>query len=666
MKKYSFFIVLSLFSVWVFSNENYQCDAVDDDLTGLVCISSDKKYSTVSKLTQLGSTYNASITFPDDGDTWEVEVNQSNIKISMNDDESFFGKIKNKRIFGTLVRKNFSRTDAELVGSGMTGEADIFYDNGDTFKGRIKDNLREGLGVYTFALLDGQENPEFTECIYKEDECQTGKYYFDTGTTYQGDFEDGFFHGEGVYRYNHGAIYTGTFAYDSRRGYGEYFYEEGSKLSHYKGYYIDNKQHGPGETMWSGDGIPGYGDRLIKYHVGQYKDGEMTGQGVFLDFEKRIIYQGNLLEGSRHGAGTTFLQDEEGRLFSHSGNYKDDLLNGFGKIHYSDGATFEGNYSEGQRSGLGVLIDPIISTVSTGIFSNGELNGMGKEEVFNADGSSAFVLEINFLNGEKHGRGLVTFNDGSTFYARYIDGEYQGELEELQDPPVPINDRLALVIGNDNYLSSPLNNAVSDSIGISDQLKKSGFEVIYVSNATYELFQKAISEFRNRLELMGPTTTALFYYAGHAAQVDGINYLNPIDSEISSKFELYTKAINMNDIFSVVSEHVDRVKIVILDACRNNPYPSFIRSASTGLAQMTAPDGTIIGYSTSPGKVSLDGEINGYGIYTGNLISAMNVPGRTIEEVFKETTRAVKTLTNNKQVPYTSTTLSGNFYFIED
>tara|TARA_B100001057_G_scaffold487638_1_gene570680 strand:- start:1521 stop:1874 length:354 start_codon:yes stop_codon:yes gene_type:complete len=108
------------------------------------------------------------------------------------------------------------------------------------------------------------------------------------------------------------------------------------------------------------------------------------------------------------------------------------------------------------------------------------------------------------------------------------------------------------------------------------------------------------------------------------------------------------------------------IKIVILDACRNNPFTSFSRSPVLGLAQMNAPSGMIISYSTSPGSVALDGTAEGYGYFTGSLINAINTPGLTIEQVFKKTRQSVVSLTNRQQIPWESSSLLGDFYFNQD
>ena len=119
--------------------------------------------------------------------------------------------------------------------------------------------------------------------------------------------------------------------------------------------------------------------------------------------------------------------------------------------------------------------------------------------------------------------------------------------------------------------------------------------------------------------------------------------------------------MNLSRIFSILDKTISGIKIVILDACRNNPFNSFVRSPQLGLAQMNAPTGTYISYSTAPGSVALDGTADGYGYFTGSLVNAINTPGLTIEEVFKKTRLSVISLTDGQQIPWEASSLLGDF-----
>ena len=667
--KMKIYILLAFFFFnQAFASSNFECDSIDENLSGMVCSLEDGSVKTISTLFQLGEDYEAQINFPS-GKTWNVFTKNSLINIYIDENTSFSGEFKNKKIYGDWKVANFATYTGELDGIGISGDAEINFESGSYFKGELKNNIRL-TGTYYWPVEKGMDKGDYEICYkYEDNGCIKSKYVFSDGEIQEGELDPdtGKRNGFGKTTFISGAIYEGSFRQGERHGYGEFYFPEGSEFLHYKGHWKDGEEHGFGETTWSGDGYESYVGRYIKFHVGEYKNGKFSGQGTYLDKNREIIYQGGILNGNRHGKGFT-LAYIDGSLFSLNGEYKNDFANGFGKLQYGDGSTYEGNFLDGSPHGLGTLTYPISGTIDRGIFTDGDLNGNGQRILLNADGTKNLIIDINFKNGNMHGNGEVTFVDQNISYGvEYIDGIYQGELQDLLNTPnLDQPKRLALVIGNDNYLNGPLSNAVSDSQGMANQLEASNFDVMHVTDVDYDSFERAIIEFKNKLKLMGPSTTALFYYAGHASEVDGINYLYPINSVINNKYDLNIKAINMNKIMSALEHNIQAVKIIILDACRDNPFITFQRSPSIGLANMNGPSGTIISYSTSPGEVALDGEVGGYGIYTGNLISSMKTPNRTIEDVFKETRKAVQKLTNNKQTPWSSSSLTADFYFVKE
>lgn len=660
---------LSLISFQVFATELFDCKSIDDNLTGMTCLSSDNKTITLSNLTQLGSNFEATISFPSK-DSWFVKAINSIINIDISETDSFSGIIENNKIIGDYSVLEFGKIVGEFIGLGITGEGEAFYDSGNYYKGGLANNERDGEGTYYFVKRPEDENQEYSSGTFKNDGFLRGKYVFSSGAIHEGenDPETDKFHGYGVLTYSNGNVYKGNFFYGERSGYGEYFYNnEDFTKEYYKGHWKNGVASGFGETSWKGQGFESWVGIYSKYHVGEYKDGITDGQGTFYNDQREVIYQGGILDNDRQGLGFLIAKNDAGELYSLKAVFNQDYANGPGKLTYTDGSSYEGLFLDGEFNGLGILSDKYSNKIQTGIFVNGVLEGKGEEIQYDEDGSQDWTTRINFKEGQRHGTGKVTFADGSMWSVEYIDDEYAGDLEELNDLSDKSQaNRLALVIGNDRYTYGPLNNAVSDSFGMAEQLRKSNFEVIHLTDVNFSSFTSAIRNFKNRIKLMGPSSTALFYYAGHAVEIDGINYLNPIDSELKSKYDLDLNAINMNSVMSALDQHIQSVKIVILDACRNNPFKTFVRSPSVGLANMNGPSGTIISYSTSPGQVSTDGEVNGYGIYTGNLISAMLVPDRSIEEVFKETRRAVQSLTNNQQTPWSSSSLTGDFYFLKE
>ena len=156
----------------------------------------------------------------------------------------------------------------------------------------------------------------------------------------------------------------------------------------------------------------------------------------------------------------------------------------------------------------------------------------------------------------------------------------------------------------------------------------------------------------------------LVYYSGHGIEIKGRNYFIPVNADIQREDEVADKSLDVSSILEKMSTAGKGVNILIVDACRDDPFGRSFRSSSRGLANMDAPVGTIIAFSTSPGKVASDGDARERNSpYTKHLLKAMQLPNKPIEQVFKEVRRAVQTETNNQQTPWENTSLSGDFYF---
>ena len=220
--------------------------------------------------------------------------------------------------------------------------------------------------------------------------------------------------------------------------------------------------------------------------------------------------------------------------------------------------------------------------------------------------------------------------------------------------------RIALVIGNAEYKSAPLKNPVNDARAIARALKDLGFEVILKENITQQGFVGALREFGTRLK--DGNATGLFYYAGHGMQVKGANYLIPVDAAIEGEDEIRYQSIDANQVLDKMEQAGNRLNIVILDACRDNPYARSFRSKQSGLAQMDAPSGMLVAFATAPGSVAYDGEgVNG--VYTKHLLRNLTLPGMPVELVLKRVREGVSKDTEGKQIPWESSSLLGDFYF---
>ena len=220
-------------------------------------------------------------------------------------------------------------------------------------------------------------------------------------------------------------------------------------------------------------------------------------------------------------------------------------------------------------------------------------------------------------------------------------------------------ERVALVIGNGDYKSSPLRNAINDAKDMSKKLQALGFEVIHKSNADKPTVLKAINQFGRKLR---SSEVGLFYYAGHGLQVKGSNYLIPIGAYVSSETDVEYEGVNAGRILGKMETAGNKVNIIILDACRDNPFKRSFRSSTRGLARMDAPRGTFIAYSTKPGSVAADGDGRN-GIFTKHLLKNMTTPDLPIEKVLKRVRNGVLNDTAQQQMPWQSSSLTGEFYF---
>lgn len=221
--------------------------------------------------------------------------------------------------------------------------------------------------------------------------------------------------------------------------------------------------------------------------------------------------------------------------------------------------------------------------------------------------------------------------------------------------------RSALVIGNSKYrYVSALTNPANDARAMSAELRKAGFEVVAVEDANLEKMSHAIEKFAASIKQGG---AALVFYAGHGFQVKGENYLVPVDANLKGESDVSSKTINLSQILTKLEDAKSQVNVVILDACRDNPFAGAWRSAaSRGLASIDAPSGTVIAFATAPGKTASDGSA-GNGLFTSHLLRQLRTPDQKLEDVLKNTRKGVAAASNNAQIPWDSSSLTGDFYF---
>jgi len=303
---------------------------------------------------------------------------------------------------------------------------------------------------------------------------------------------------------------------------------------------------------------------------------------------------------------------------------------------------------------------------STSLTLEGKIEGLDRintlfvndqKILVNTDGS--FLTPLELSPGKNRIR-VAALGSSSGVIQKdiYINCEPKEPEKPSQTSSSNYKKRVALVIGNADYnAAGKLANTVNDAKSMEATLKNLGFEVMLLENATYEKMKNAVYAFGDRIQ---DIDVSVFFYAGHGLEVDGVNYLVPIDADIQSHLDIKQKCIPLTGVLNTMEFANDEgLNMVILDACRNNPFPAGKRGGA-GLARVNAPSGTLIAYSTDPGSVASDGT-GSNGLYTGELLKQLQTSQR-IEDIFMNTRNSVERLSEGKQRPWEEARLKGVFY----
>ena len=218
---------------------------------------------------------------------------------------------------------------------------------------------------------------------------------------------------------------------------------------------------------------------------------------------------------------------------------------------------------------------------------------------------------------------------------------------------------VALAIGNSAYTGSPLTNPLNDAKSMTTALQELGFASELVIDADYKRLGTSIDRFISRLRR---GDVAVFYYAGHGMQIDGENYLVPTDFDARDEASARYAAYPADRLLEGMERSGAKLNIIILDACRNNPYRGS-RAMGGGLAPMGSGSGTFVALATSPGTTASDNSKGVNGLFTGYLLDSLKQPGLTLDEVFNRTRALVYTASKGAQTPWTQTNVIGTFYF---
>lgn len=271
----------------------------------------------------------------------------------------------------------------------------------------------------------------------------------------------------------------------------------------------------------------------------------------------------------------------------------------------------------------------------------------------------AFAGAVDLVPGKNKVRVVAQSSENKTIVKDlYITYEPEHGKKAAATPLKSNGRRVALVIGNAAYtFTGKLNNTVNDANEMAVTLNHLGFDVIKIIDGTYEQIKNAVYAFGDRIQ---DVDACIFYYAGHGIEVDGTNYIVPVDADIQSVLDVKQKALPLNGVLRTLeATNGEGLNMIILDACRNNPFPTGKRGGS-GLAKVNAPSGTLIAYATDPGSTASDGT-GAHGLYTEQLIKQLKISQR-IEDVFMNTRNQVEEISKGAQRPWEEARLKGVFY----
>ncbi len=606
---------------------------------------------------------------------------------------------------GTYMWPSGDQYTGTFKNSKINGVGTYLWKNGTKYEGEWVDNRQEGEG--TLTLYSGKKRagmwkagqfvgaPKEEQPVVKQNpkhgcmagNCQNGEshYKWPDGSQYKGAYAEGEIHGIGKYSWADGSYYEGAWRNGVREGYGTYVNAKGVRKA----------------GTWSKDKlIELERPEVVKETVEGKKDGCVagncdTGSGKYVLGPKEY-YEGDFISGSFSGLGSYYWPDGS----KYTGEWKNNKRDGQGTYYFPNLKRKAGIWEDGRfvkevknmqttisettikpdiKAPEVVIEEPALArgitvtvkdenvmvkgyvTDETGVKSvriagiTAELDSPGAKK-------STFSVEIPIQVGQNQiwtkAEDVQGNSDRKQFeiirQERFADIKY----EEADNS----NKKTALIIGNSDYAIAPLKNAVNDADSIAVELKQLGFEVMHHTNLSFQEMEQAIEEFGKVLKTDGGV--GMVFYAGHGIQVQGENYLVPVSANIKKENDIKYKSVHMGYLLDEMEKAGNDLNIVVLDACRDNPYASKYRSSlKNGLAGVAvAPVGTFIAYATAPGTTASDGSGTN-GLYTQELLKAMRIKGYKLEDIFKVVRSNVRKMSKGNQIPWENSSLEGDFYF---
>ncbi|MBX9783866.1 MAG: caspase family protein [Chitinophagaceae bacterium] len=568
--------------------------------------------------------------------------------------------------FGVMEFADGTKYIGDFKDGEFDGEGEKTYTNGTSQKGLFGKGKYLGKISYyskpigTTGCLNGDcengygmhysvSNNRFFGYFTNGKRDKFGAYYWEDGTRWVGQFSDGLLTGYGTYFFITGEKYVSNFVDSKRNGWG-INYDPASGIKKI-GFWLDNKLVTPKKELLanggttgciSGDCKNGYGKYVYNngYYEGYFKNGYRNGNGKYY-FDIGDFYDGNFTDNKFNGRGTYYYTNGE----RYAGEWKDQRHHGKGQLFHFDGLPEEGYWDTGKFQGA--------NTKPAG-YDAWVKNNYGNNEAVVTNTTPPPPPVNNKPNNNKPSGNTGNKPQGNNPVNNNTSG-----LNTTNYKKKP-----AQVIGNQGYrYTTPLRNPKNDARSMSQLLRESGFEVIEIIDGDQTQVKNAIKEFGYK-----PATyqVGLFYYSGHGIQIDDQNYIIPVDANLKSKTDVKDDCPSVSWVLRRMEDANTKLNIVILDACRNNPFGrgSFGEGDEDGgLAPISPPDNTVISFATDPGSVASDGVAGSNGLYTESLIKYIAVPNTQLENVFKLTGKEVKEKSSGKQKPWLNSNFYDIFYF---
>jgi len=564
----------------------------------------------------------------------------------------------------SVLVENGRQYFGEFSNGKPNGMGKYILENGNVYRGSISDGKIEGYGTIEYAK-----------------DAPGGRI------RYVGEVRNGKPHGYGALSFSDGNIYYGQFQNDEFEGQGIYENietEEQTIAVFHKGK--------PAEELDASQIKLIYGSRngmgIVLTNEGKYTgelmDGIPTGSGILECYDGGIIL-GDFDEGKANGQ---CVYEHKDKGIKYVGQLKNNKITGRGTMETANGISTKGYFRNGEltkedvdqsipKPQINWTSLPTISsetdkpnmTIKVGVSSEKKLREVrlynNNVEVAHAMGAASekgsLFTEYSFniaLNPGKNTLTVKASNGGGTTISE------DRIVNLVPSDQISTQKRLALVIGNNDYQGvSKLRNPVNDAKLMTEVLTKLGFECMTYYDATRTTMKDAALDFGDRLA--EEKAVGLFYYAGHAIQIGGVNYLIPVEASIPSPNDVEKVCFSINKIMGQMQYAGNDLNIIILDACRNNPF-----ATDQGLVPLDAPKGSFIAYSTSPGRTAYDGSGNN-GLYTEQLAKVIMRPGQKLEEISKQVREEVFRVSHDllgdgkEQIPWENSSVFGNFYFIK-